>query len=408
MNPPASLSDVLALDAADPLRDARALFDLKPGLIYLDGNSLGPPPRTALARLERTAHEDWKRGLIASWNTAGWIDWPRRCGDRIARIIGAEPGSVLVCDSVSVNIFKLAGALLLRSGGRGLAVEAGEFPTDGYILDGLARLSGARLHRVAPGTPPDALPSGVGVLVRSAVQYKTGAKLDIAADEAAAARSGVEIIWDLSHAAGLIDLKLAEDGASYAVGCGYKYLNGGPGAPAFLHVRTERLEGLDQPVSGWMGHARPFAFDDAYDGAAGIERFAAGTPPILAVASLDGALDVFDGLKMAALEAKARALGDLFLARTQALGLETVSPGIGGAPRGGHVSLKHPDGYAIVQALIARGVVGDFRSPDLMRFGFSPLILSFADVFDAAAALVETVTSGAYRDPAFQQRSAVT
>jgi len=407
MNPPASLSDALAADAADPLSAVRDQFDLKPGLVYLDGNSLGPPPKSALARLEETAHHAWKRDLIASWNTAGWIDWPKRCGDRIARLIGAATGSVLVCDSVSVNIFKLAGALMLRSGRTGLAVEAGEFPTDGYILQGLARLSGGALHRVAPGTSADALPQGTGVLVRSAVHYKTGAKVDIAAQERAAAEAGVEIIWDLSHAAGLIDLKLAEQGASYAVGCGYKYLNGGPGAPAFLHVRPERLEGLEQPVSGWMGHAQPFAFSDAYEGAAGIERFAAGTPPILAVAALDGALDVFDGLDMARLEAKARALGDLFLSRAAELGLDSVSPGVG-EPRGGHVSLRHPEGYAIIQALIARGVVGDFRSPDLMRFGFSPLILSYAQVFDAAAALVEVVRAGAYQDPAFQRRAAVT
>ncbi len=409
MNPAevTSRAQAEALDAADPLRAARGRFELPGDLIYLDGNSLGPPPASALRQLEETAKIAWKRDLIASWNKADWIDWPSRCGDRIARLIGAAPGSVLVADSVSVNIFKLAAALMRRSGRPGLAVDAGEFPTDGYILEGLAALGGGALHRVAPGTSPDRLPGDVGVLVRSAVHYKTGAVCDIRAEERAAQHSGVSIIWDLSHAAGVLDLRLEADGARYAVGCGYKYLNGGPGAPGYLHVRPDALEGLEQPLSGWMGHASPFTFRDGYEPAPGVERFAAGTPPILAVAALAGALEAFDGLDMAALETKARALGDLFLTRAERLGLESVSPGAG-TRRGGHVSLRHEHGYAIVQALIARGVVGDFRDPDLMRFGFSPLILSHAEVFDAADVLAEVLESRVYEEPQFQTRAAVT
>jgi len=395
-----------ALDRDDPLAGKRAAFDIPGGVIYLDGNSLGPLPHVARDALHRAIETEWRTDLIKSWNTADWINLPTRTGDRIAALIGAPAGSVLCADSVSVNLFKLAAALVTRGAGL-IAVERGDFPTDGYILEGLAKISGAGFSLIEPGAGVAGLPEDGGVLVRSAVHYKTAQIVDIEAEERAAAERGAAIIWDLSHAVGLVDTRLEARGARYAVGCGYKYLNGGPGAPGFVHVHPSVAGDLAQPLSGWMGHADPFEFTDGYRPAEGIKRFSAGTPPILSMTALHAALGLYEGLDLGALQEKARALGDLFLSRIAPLDLPCVSPGIG-ERRGGHVSVRHADGYAVVQALIAQGIIGDFRSPDLMRFGFSPLFLSYADVFDAAEALVETVRSGRYRAPEFNTRGAVT
>jgi len=396
-----TLENAQALDRADPLARHRAAFELPRGVLYLDGNSLGPPPKAALARLRQCAEQEWGKGLIRSWNDAGWIDLPRRAGAKIARLLGADADDVIVCDSVSVNLFKIAAALLTRRPGARLAVFADEFPTDQYVLEGLSRLVGARLVRIGAG---DDIPEG-GVIVRSLVHYKTAAVADMAASETEAATRGAEIVWDLSHATGVVALDVARDGARFAIGCGYKYLNGGPGAPAFLYVRRDEAARLDQPLSGWMGAKSPFAFSSAYEPADGVGRFASGTPAILSLATLDAALDLFDGVDVSELEAKARALGDLFLAAGKAAGLEPV--GVAGR-RGGHVAFRHAHGYAIVQALIARGVVGDFRAPDLARFGFSPLFLSYSDVWQAGEILRAVMERGAFRDPAFSRRSAVT
>lgn len=393
--------DAEALDRADPLGACRAAFDLPPGVIYLDGNSLGPPPRAALSRLRQCSEEAWGRGLIRSWNEAGWIDLPRRAGAKIARLIGADEKDVIVCDSVSANIFKIAAALIGRRPGALLAVAADEFPTDQYVLEGLSRLAGAALARIGGREAP---PAGA-VIVKSLVHYKTAAVADMAAEERAAAARGAEIIWDLSHATGAVVIDARADGARFAVGCGYKYLNGGPGAPAFVYVRRDEAEAMSQPLSGWMGAKAPFDFSSAYEPADGVQRFAAGTPPILSLAALDAALDIFDRIDLRAVEAKARSLGDLFLAAGEAAGLAPVR--VDGR-RGGHVSFRHPDGYAVVQALIARGVIGDFRAPDLARFGFSPLYLSYTDVWRAGAILKDVMAGGAWRDPAYARRAAVT
>lgn len=395
-----------ALDAKDPLAHVREKFDLPDGVIYLDGNSLGPPPRSALKQLHETANDHWRSELIKSWNTAGWIDLPKRCGAKIARLIGVSNDDVIVCDSVSVNLFKLASALIREHPGA-LAYEQDEFPTDGYILQGLSAMSGAPLVKIEhKGAPKDAFRHNVMVLIKSAVHYKTAAIADIAAWEEEAAKAGAVIIWDLSHAAGVIDVNLKEAGARYAVGCGYKYLNGGPGAPAYIYVERIAAATLAQPLSGWMGHARPFDFSGDYIAGEGVRRFACGTPPILSMSALDAALDAYDGLDMGTVQHKAKALGDIFLTRAEALGLETTSPGAD-EPRGGHVSLKFGDGYAVVQALIARGVIGDFRTPDLMRFGFAPLYLRYADVWDAADALEDVMKSESWRAPEFAARKAV-
>ncbi|MFN3960544.1 MAG: kynureninase [Parvularculaceae bacterium] len=390
-----------ALDRDDPLRGVRTAFDLPGGVLYLDGNSLGPPPRPALAASRACADEEWRSGLVRSWNEAGWIALPKRAGAKIARLIGVSAEDVIVCDSVSVNLFKLAGALLARRPGRALAVFGDEFPTDQYVLEGLSALTGAPLLRLREGeTFPER-----SVVVRSLVHYKTAAVADMAASERTAAACGADLIWDLSHATGVLALNLSRDGARFAVGCGYKYLNGGPGAPAFLHVRADEAAALRQPIAGWMGAKTPFDFSSVYEPAGGVARFAAGTPPILSLSALNAALDIFDGLDLPSLERKARALGDMFLTAGEAAGLIPIR--VAGR-RGGHVAFRHPDGYTIVQALIARGVIGDFRAPDILRFGFSPLYLSYGDVWQAGEILQGVMARGEFHDPAFARRSTVT
>ncbi|MGE0181373.1 MAG: kynureninase [Parvularculaceae bacterium] len=395
-----SLDDARRLDAADPLRRFAADFALPEGVIYLDGNSLGAPPRRALDRLAQTANEEWRNGLIRSWNAAGWIDLPKRAGAKIARLIGADEDSVVVCDSVSVNLFKLAAALIARNPGAALCVDAAEFPTDQHVLEGVARMTGAPLLRLDDDDIPDH-----AVLVRSLAHYKSAEILDMAAMESVARKKRCDIIWDLSHAAGLVAVDMKEAGARFAVGCGYKFLNGGPGAPAFISVAREEAEQIIQPISGWMGHAAPFDFSSDYAPADGVQRFNAGTPPILSLSALDAALDVFDGLDLNLLETKARALGEFFLDCVDDLPLTPLPTP---ARRGGHVCLRSDDGYAIMQALIARGVIGDFRAPDLMRFGFAPLYISFENVRRAAETLREVLSTQEWRRAEFGKRGKVT
>ncbi|NWG70851.1 MAG: aminotransferase class V-fold PLP-dependent enzyme [Parvularculaceae bacterium] len=387
-----SPADIDRLDAEDPLRQARAAFALPDGVIYLDGNSLGPPTKKALTRLRATAEQEWGEGLIRSWNDAGWFDLPQTCGAKIARLIGVDPGDVLVCDSVSVNLFKLAAALKNATPGARLVIDRAEFPTDVYMIESLAALLG-------PGDGPP-------ILIKSAIDFRTAAIADIDRIEGRTRAQGGVVVWDLSHAAGLLDLRLKARGARCAVGCGYKFLNGGPGAPAFVYVERALADTLRQPLAGWMGHARPFDFRPDYAPAPGVRRFAAGTPQILSLAALDAALDAFDGASMPDVETKARRLGDLFLEGVAALGLPCLSPP--SASRGGHVSLSHPQGYSVMQALIARGVIGDFRPPDLMRFGFSPLFLRYADAARAASILEDVLRSEQWRAPHFADRRTVT
>ena len=395
-----------ALDQKDPLKDTRDLFALPEGVIYLDGNSLGVPPKAALARLREAAENEWAVGLIRSWNDAGWMDLPLTLGAKLARLMGVKASEVIAVDTVTINLFKLATALLERDGG-GIAAEAGEFPTDNHVMEGISRITGAPMHRVAPNTRPKDLPDGVTVLIKSAVHYKSAQIADFEGYEREAAARGLSIIWDLSHATGLVDLKLAQWGAKYAVGCGYKFLSGGPGAPAFLYCAEDQIQTLEHPVSGWLGHKRPFGFEDAYEPDDTIVRWRTSSPSILALSALDGAVSVYDGVDMAQVEAKAIALGDIMLQQAETLGLDHACPGPG-ERRGGHVVLRHEHGYAIVQALIDRGIIGDFRAPDLMRFGFNPLYNSYVEVFDAAQALADVIQSRAWDDPKFLARKAVT
>ena len=402
---PTSRADAELLDRQDPLATRRGLFDLPEAGAYLVGHSLGSPPRSARARLDAAA-ADWHRDLVRAWNTAGWIDLAERVGDRIAGLIGAGPGEVIVADSVSVNLFKLAAAALPMARTYALFVEEDEFPTDQYIAGGLGALSGADVRLLAPGGAFDALKAG-GVVIKSAVNYRSAEVVDIAAHEREASRHGALIVWDLSHATGVLNLNMSVDGAVLAAGCTYKYLNGGPGAPAFAYVSAAIAPRLFNPLPGWMGHAAPFAFESAYAPRSGAARFASGTPPVLSLAALSGALDALDGVDLGQLQAKARGLGSLAITRAAALGLEILSPG-DDARRGGHVSLRIAEGYPVVQALAERGVMADFRAPDTVRLGFSPLFLSHAAVWDAMDTLQDILATRSWDAPRFHARAKVT
>jgi kynureninase len=406
--------EVLARDAADPLAGFKAAFDLPPGVIYLDGNSLGPPPKAVHARLADVATREWGQDLIRSWNVNGWMEAPLRGGGKIAGLIGARPHEVAVADSTSVNLFKLAaGALSLRPGRTTILSETGNFPTDLYVYQGLAGLAPERaaLKAVDPDDLLASIDETTAVVALTHVHYKSARRWDMAAVSAAAQAKGALMLWDLSHSAGALAVDLNGAGADLAVGCGYKYLNGGPGAPAFLFVAERHHRQIRSPLSGWMGHAEPFAFDDEYRPAGDIRAQLCGTPSVLGLAALEVGVDLQVRAGAAAVEAKGLALTQLFIelleTRCAGFGLQLTTPRHA-AHRGLHVSLAHPEGYAIVQALIARGVIGDFRAPDILRFGFSPLYLSFADVWDAVEVLHDVLATRTYDAPQFRTRAAVT
>jgi len=404
--------DAEALDAADRLARFRDAFDLPPGVIYLDGNSLGPLPRAAAARVERTVREEWGQGLITSWNAAGWIEAPQRLGGKLARLIGAKASEVAVADSTSVNLFKLAaGALSLQPGRKTIVTETGNFPTDVYVLEGVCAMAGAALKALPPDEVVGAVNEDTAAVVLTHVHYKTARRWDMAGVTAAAHAKGALMLWDLCHTAGAVACDLNGAGADLAVGCTYKYLNGGPGAPAFLFVAERHQGQIRSPLSGWMGHAEPFAFEDRYRPAADIRTMLCGTPPILGLSALEAGLDLQLEAEPQAVEAKGASLCRLFIelveSRCAGQGLVLTGPREM-ARRGLHVSFAHPDGYALVQAMIARGVIGDFREPDIARFGFSPLYLSHADVWDAVEVLREVLETRAYETPEFRTRAAVT
>jgi kynureninase len=390
----------LDLDADDPLAGCRARFRVPDGLIYLDGNSLGALPVGVPAAVARTIEQEWGVDLIGSWNSNGWWDAPRRVGDRIGTLIGAGPGQVVACDSTSVNLYKLVvAARRLRPDRPGVVIDADDFPTDRYIVGSVAGGSVAR--DIGPDT---------GVVVRSHVNYQSGRLHDLAAVTAEAHEAGTVVVWDLSHSAGVVPVELDAAGVDFAVGCTYKYLNGGPGSPAFAYVAARHQEALRQPLAGWIGHAQPFAMGPEYEPAAGISRVLTGTPPIVAMAALEAALDAFDGVAMADVRAKSIALTSLFIELVEerfgaAFALASPRPA---AERGGQVSFAHPEAYAIKQALIARHVVGDFRQPDLVRFGFAPLYTRFVDVWDAVDRLAALMAGGEWDRPAYRVRAAVT
>ena len=436
-----SRADALDLDAGDPLAVLRDAFSLPEGLIYLDGNSLGALPRRTAAKVQQTIEDEWGRGLIGSWNDAGWIDLSRTIGDAIGPLIGARPGEVSVGDSTSVNLFKvLSAAVALQQADAPsrttIVSERSNFPTDLYIAESIAASSGLKLKLVDGVDLIDHLDHDIAVLMLTHVNYRSGRMHDMAGITRQAQAAGALVVWDLAHSAGAVPVDLHAAAADFAVGCGYKYLNGGPGAPAFVwaHPRhTERMdrEQMRQPLSGWLGHAAPFEFSTRYRPAEGIARFVCGTPPIVAMRALQCGLEVFAEAErrggMTALRAKSIALTDRFIDRVEARckghGLELVTPR-DPAERGSQASFAHPQGYAVMRALIERGVIGDFRAgdaspaspgslgsrrePDLLRFGFTPLYTRFSDVWDAVETLADVLAGNAWQEARFAQRATVT
>ncbi|MFN4058268.1 MAG: kynureninase [Roseinatronobacter sp.] len=390
----------------------RALFDLPPGMIYLDGNSLGPLPKGVAARVAQAITEEWGKMVITGWNRAGWIDLPARVGDRVGRLIGAVPGSVVMGDTLSIKVYQaLASALELRPERRVILSDTGNFPSDLYIADGLCRTLGPdyRLKTVAPEAVADAIDDQVAVLMLTEVDYRTGRKHDMAGLIARAHAAGAMVVWDLAHSAGALPVDVTGTDADFAVGCSYKYLNSGPGGPAFIYVAPRLADRVRPALSGWLGHEAPFAFDLDYRPGAGIDRMRVGTPPVLQLAALDAALDVWEGVDMQALRTRSIALQEAFIAElaTRAPDLALASPR-DSAQRGSQVSYHHPQGYAVMQALIARGVVGDFRAPDILRFGFTPLYLSMEDVIHAARILADILATASWDRPEFHARAKVT
>jgi kynureninase len=397
-------------DAADPLAGYRERFILSGGVIYLDGNSLGALPKATPARLQAVIEGEWGEGLIRSWNSASWFDMASRIGGKIAPLVGAAPHEVIACDSTSVNLFKLiAAALAMRPGRKVVLSEPGNFPTDLYMIAGLEAQGLAERRLAERGRLAGALGDDVALLLLTHAHYKTGALHDMAALTRAAHEAGALVLWDLSHSTGALPVDLRAAGADFAVGCGYKYLCGGPGAPAFAFVAERHQADLQQPLTGWFGHAAPFAFSDDYAGAPGIERLQCGTPPVLGLAALEVGVDLIAEIGVSRLYGKSQALSEFFLECLMAHGvdLELVSPPKSGE-RGSQLSFRHPEAYAICQALIARGVIGDFRAPDVLRLGFAPAYLSFADIAAAARHLAEVLASGEWQRAEFNERAAVT
>ena len=401
--------DAAALDHADELAPFRDRFVLPDGVIYLDGNSLGPLPKATPARVAQVLEREWGQSLIRSWTDHGWIDLQFRVGEKIARLIGAAPGTTVVADSTSVNLFKLLAAALDQRPGRNVILtEEGNFPTDLYVAQGLAALlqDGHVLRPVSDVMA--ALDARTAVLMLTHVNYRSGAMHDMAAVTRAAHAAGALVLWDLSHSIGAVPLQLDADGVDLAVGCGYKYLNGGPGAPAFLHVAKHLQDDLRLPLTGWLGHAEPFAFESTYRPASGIARAVVGTPPILSLAALEMGIDIALEAPMAAVRAKSLRLAELFMSLMEREpGFRLLTPRAESS-RGSQVAFAHPDGYAIMQSLIDRGVIGDFRAPDVLRFGLAPLYVRFVDVWDAVAVLRDVMASGAWRDARFQRPRKVT
>lgn len=405
---------IQALDAADPLAAFGQRFNLPDGLVYLDGNSLGALPRDTPARVARAITDEWGRDLIRSWNTAGWMDMPMRVGDKIGRLIGALPGETVCADSTSINVFKaLSAALRLNPGRKVVLSEPDNFPTDLYMAQGLTGLlnDGHRLVLKTPDEIEAALNADTAVLMLTHVNYRSGRMHDMARLTEKAHAVGALVVWDLAHSAGAVPVDLTAAGADMAVGCGYKYLNGGPGAPAFIMVAGRHQARFSQPLSGWLGHADPFAFSVDYRPAAGIGRALCGTPAVLNMTALECGLDVMLEADPGAMRAKSLALTDLFIAEVEARGagrgLSLLTPREHHL-RGSQVSFAHAEGYAIMQALIARGVIGDFRAPDILRFGFTPLYTRYADAWKAAGALADILATGAWDRPEFKARKKVT
>jgi len=390
----------------------KALFHLPEGMIYLDGNSLGPLPKATAARVAKTVTDEWGDMLIAGWNKAGWMAQPTALGDRIGRLIGAEAGHVTLGDTLSIKVYQaLASAIELNSDRKVILSDTGNFPSDLYMAEGLVGSlgRGLELRTVAPEDVMASLSKDIAVLMLTQVDYRTGRMHDMAALTKAAHDLGIVTVWDLAHSAGALPVDLSGCNADFAVGCTYKYLNGGPGAPAFIYVAPRHISTTRPALSGWLGHAAPFAFDLDYRAGTGIERMRVGTPPVLQMAALDASMDIWADVDMHALRERSIALSEIFIAGVEAAcpDLRLASPRDPNT-RGSQVSFHHTDGYAMMQALIAQGVIGDFRAPDIMRFGFTPLFIDEGDVGHAIDILAAIIRDGTWDQPQFKQRAAVT
>jgi len=390
----------------------RSLFHMPDGVVYLDGNSLGPLPKAAIARMQQTMQAEWGGELIRAWNSAGWMTAPRRIGDRVGALIGAEPGSVVMGDTLSIKVYQaLAAGLALVPDRKVILSDTGNFPTDLYMAQGLAKTigQGVTLKVVEPEAVADALDDSVAVLMLTEVDYRTGRLHDMAALTRSAHDVGAVTVWDLAHSAGALPVDLKSAAADFAVGCTYKYLNGGPGAPAFIYVAPRHAERALPALSGWMGHAAPFAFDLDYKAGSGIERMRVGTPPILALAALDAALDAWEGVSMQDVRRASIAMSETFIREVEARCPELVlaSPRDPRA-RGSQVSFRHPEGYAIMRALIDRGVIGDFRAPDALRFGFTPLYIDETDVLKAVDTIEQVIAQRLWDKPDYRRKKLVT
>jgi kynureninase len=390
----------------------KAMFDLPDGITYLDGNSLGPLPRNAAARVAQTITDEWGQMLIGGWNRAGWMDLPRKLGDRIAALIGAEAGHVVLGDTLSIKVYQaLAAAVELNPTRRVILSDTGNFPSDLYMAEGLCRTlgDGYILKTVAPEDVAAAVDDSVAVLMLTEADYRTGRRHDMAALTAAAHKVGALTLWDLAHSAGAFPVHLAACGADFAVGCTYKYLNSGPGGPAFIYVAPRHADAARPALSGWLGHEAPFAFDLDYRAGAGIDRMRVGTPPILQLAALEAALDVWNDVDLNDLRSASQALMDQYITGVEAAceGLILATPRQHDA-RGSQVSFRHPQAYAIMQAMIARGVVGDFRAPDVIRCGFTPLFIDAGDVARAVDVIADIIQNSLWDNPAYQTRAKVT
>ncbi|MER8512198.1 kynureninase [Mesorhizobium sp. M1060] len=409
------LATIEAMDAADPLRSMRERFVLPQGVIYLDGNSLGAASAVVFSELQQAATQEWAQDLIRAWNTAGWFNMPVELGDQLGRLIGAADGQTVVCDTTSINIYKLLHAALGMRPNRSVIVAEGDsFPTDLYMAEGVASTrpgTRLRLEGVDAAAIEDLIDDSVAVILVNHVNYKSGQLRDMAALTRKAHDAGALIIWDLCHTAGALPVELDRANADFAVGCTYKYLNGGPGSPAFIYAAERHHGDISQPLSGWWGHARPFAFEQGFAVGSGIRRFLCGTQPVLSMRALKGALDIWNDVDMAAVRRKSIALTDLFIqlveARCGAYGLELESPR-DGSQRGSQVSFLHPHGYQVMRALIERGVIGDFRAPSTIRFGFTPLYVGYGDVWQAVEVLEDILRTGAWQDARFAVKTAVT
>lgn len=407
--------DISTLDSADKLAHKLADFDLPEGCIYLNGNSLGPPTRHVKEEVQAILSQQWGKDLVLSWNNHGWIDLPVTVGEKIARLVGAGPGQVICCDSISINLFKILSSCLSLNENRFVILsELGNFPTDLYVAQGIERLVGSEHCQLKLVDAKDILSSitdDVGVLLLSHVNFRDGGMLDMKSITEQAHKKGALVVWDLAHSAGVLPIFLDECGVDFAVGCGYKYLNGGPGAPSFLYV-NQKLQGLfSQPLQGWMGHESPFDFDSSYRAAKGVSQFLCGTPPILSLGALDAALDIFADVSVHDLAEKAGLLRDTFLALSESekslVTLKLQSPR-GSIARGAQLSFSHPKAYGICRALHADGVIADFRSPDLIRFGFSPLFLNFSSISDAVGKLANIMRNDTFDRQEFNVKQRVT